>query len=88
MEYTRAFVEIRRNIRQSASRTIDSVEASALVATSLDKPTQADGVGKTIVADGATSQEAPKSEKLTKELPLDKPKVDENASTAQKLMFD
>ena len=51
------FVEIRRNIRQSASRTIDSVEASALVSPSLDKPTQADGIGKNNLVDNTASQE-------------------------------
>ena len=79
------FVEIRRNIRQSASRTIDSVEASALVSPSLDKPTQADGIGKNNVVDNAASQEVPKSQKLTKELPVEKPKAEENATTAQKV---
>ena len=79
------FVEIRRNIRQSASRTIDSVEASALVSPSLDKPTQADGIGKNNVVDNTASQESPKSQKLTKELPIEKPKIEENATTAPKV---
>ena len=79
------FVEIRRNIRQSASRTIDSVEASALVSPSLDKPSQADGIGKNNVVDNTASQESPKSQKLTKELPIEKPKIEENATTAPKV---
>ena len=37
------------------------------------------------MADSATSQEAPKSEKLIKELPVEKSKAEENATTAQKV---
>ena len=79
------FVEIRRNIRKNAARTIDGVEATALVTPSLDKPTQADGAGEINAANSAAAQEAQPPQKSMKEPPIEELKTEEIATKAPKV---
>ncbi len=82
------FVEIRRNIRKNAARTIESVEARAMVSPSLDKPTQADGVVETNTADNTATntatQEVQPPEALISAPPADEKKTTEIAEEAPK----
>lgn len=78
------FVEIRRNIRKNAARTIESVDATALVSPSLDKPSQADGVFDT--HEGTPiAQEVQPPEALISESRGEEKNIEEIAEKAPKL---
>jgi hypothetical protein len=79
------FVEIRRNIRKNAARTIESVEARAMVSPSLDKPTQADGVAETNTAHNVVTQEVQPPEELISASPAVEKKTEEIAEEAPKV---
>ena len=79
------FVEIRRNIRKNAARTIENVDARAMVSPSLDKPTQADGVAETNEVDAIASQEGQSSLELISAPPAEEEKTEENVEEASKV---
>ena len=79
------FVEIRRNIRKNAARTIESVDARAMVSPSLDKPTQADGVAETNEVNTFASQEDQSSQELIFAPPAEEEKTEENVGEVSKV---